>query len=194
LLPAIRKHTPQIVILDRLFEQEDSVQVLPKVKALPSAPMVLMLTALDEVKHRVEGLREGADDYLCKPFDFDELIARIEALSRRLEADASSHSDSHMLELGELKLNVDERVASLAGDELPLTKIEYDLLCYFVENTEKVLSRERILNRVWQSTSDPQTNIVDVYISRLRKHLQPDKSIEIKTLRGNGYRLTTTPE
>ncbi len=195
LLPNARKFKPEVIVLDRMFGDEDSVKELSNIKALSSAPMVLMLTALDEVKHRVEGLREGADDYLSKPFDFEELLARIETLNRRRDSGAVANTNSsNVISYKSLSLNTDERVASLADEELPLTKIEYDLLQYFIENSEKVLSRERILNRVWKSNSDPQTNIVDVYISRLRKHLPSEQGIEIKTLRGNGYRLTMTSE
>jgi len=134
-LPFIKKNAPQIVVLDRLFGSQDSLTILESIKALPTPPMVLMLTALDEVSERVKGLEMGADDYLCKPFDFDEL------------------------------------------------------LLYMAENQNKVLSRERILSRVWQTYSDPNTNIVDVYISRLRKKLEADQEISIQTLRGNGYRM-----
>ena len=186
-LPYIKEHTPSLVILDRLFGSEDSLEILDAIKALPSPPMVLMLTALDEVSERIAGLQQGADDYLCKPFDFDELLARLTALSRRSNQQALEYIK--ILELGSLRINLDERIAHLNDNELNLTKIEFDLLQYLVENKHKVLSRERILSRVWQSHSDPQTNIVDVYISRLRSKLDSDKNITIQTLRGNGYRL-----
>ena len=186
-VPYIREHSPTIVILDRLFGSEDSLDILDAIKALPSPPMVLMLTALDEVSERVTGLQQGADDYLCKPFDFDELLARLTALQRRSNTPLSIQQKE--LKLSSLTINIDERLAYLSNNELNLTKIEFDLLLYLVENQKKVLSRERIISRVWQSHSDPQTNIVDVYISRLRGKLDSDKNITIQTLRGNGYRL-----
>jgi two-component system response regulator PrrA len=186
-LPYISKNTPEIVVLDRLFGSEDSLIIVEAIKALPSPPMILILTALDDVTERVNGLQKGADDYLCKPFDFDELLARIAALRRR--ADKSAQSTRNTLGIGSLELAMDERIARINGTEISLTKIEFELLVYLTENQKKVLSRERILSRVWQTKSDPQTNIVDVYISRLRRKLEDDPKITIQTLRGNGYRL-----
>jgi DNA-binding response OmpR family regulator len=187
-LPYINKNAPEIVVLDRLFGTEDSLTIVEAIKALPSPPMILMLTALDDVSERVKGLQKGADDYLCKPFDFDELLARIAALRRR--ADKPKQTTRHTLGIGSLELAMDERIAFVNGIEISLTKIEFELLVYLTENQKKVLSRERILSRVWQTKSDPQTNIVDVYISRLRRKLVGDPKITIQTLRGNGYRLS----
>jgi DNA-binding response OmpR family regulator len=186
-LPYISKNTPEIVVLDRLFGTEDSLTIVEAIKALPSPPMILMLTALDDVSERINGLQKGADDYLCKPFDFDELLARIAALRRRV--DKTMRSPRPTLGIGSLELAMDERIALINGVEISLTKIEFELLVYLTENQKKVLSRERILSRVWQTKSDPQTNIVDVYISRLRRKLDDDPQITIQTLRGNGYRL-----
>jgi two-component system response regulator PrrA len=186
-LPYISKNAPEIVVLDRLFGYEDSLTIVEAIKALPSPPMILMLTALDDVSERIKGLQKGADDYLCKPFDFDELLARIAALQRRL--DKPAHSAQQTLGIGTLELAMDERIALINRVEISLTKLEFDLLVYLTENQRKVLSRERILSRVWQTKSDPQTNIVDVYISRLRRKLDGDPQITIQTLRGNGYRL-----
>lgn len=186
-LPFIKKNTPQIVVLDRLFGSQDSVSILESIKALPNPPMVLMLTALDEVSERVKGLEMGADDYLCKPFDFDELLARISALRRRMNA--PQQASQHTIKLGNLELALQERIVSVSDEELALTKIEFELLLYFAENQNKVLSRERILSRVWQTYSDPNTNIIDVYVSRLRKKIEREPRLSIQTLRGNGYRL-----
>lgn len=187
ILPSIKKNAPHIIILDRLFGAADSLTILKAIKTLPNPPMVLMLTALDEVPERVKGLEMGADDYLCKPFDFDELLARVLALKRRMNAPQQTVPPT--LRVGNLELALQERIALLNDEELALTKIEFELLLYFVENQNKVLSRERILSRVWQTYSDPNTNIVDVYVSRLRKKLERDPLLAIQTLRGNGYRL-----
>lgn len=187
-LPTVRKHKPQLLILDRMFHDEDSLTVVNTIKKLPSAPLILMLTALDEVSERVKGLHGGADDYLCKPFDFDELLARIAALSRRIKQ--THYEDDTNISIAGLSINTQERIVTLKGEELTLTKIEYELLLYLLESKNKVLSRERILSRVWQTQSDPHTNIVDVYISRLRKKLEVEKTLRIQTLRGNGYRLS----
>lgn len=186
-LPFIKKNTPQLLVLDRLFGSQDSLSILESIKALPNPPMVLMLTALDEVSERVKGLEMGADDYLCKPFDFDELLARITALRRRMSA--PQQASQNTIKLGNLELALQERIVSVNGEELALTKIEFELLLYFAENQNKVLSRERILSRVWQTYSDPNTNIIDVYVSRLRKKIEREPRLAIQTLRGNGYRL-----
>jgi len=188
-IPNIKKHSPAVVVLDRMFGSEDSLSIVGAIKSLQHAPMLLLLTAKDEVKDRVEGLQEGADDYLCKPFDFDELLARITALGRLMQNRPQANTPDHSLSLGYLEIHQDERIATLSGEEIKLTKVEYELLAYFLENTNKVLSRERILSRVWQMHADPQTNVVDVYISKLRKKLELDPSIIIETLRGNGYRI-----
>ncbi|MGB3725262.1 MAG: response regulator transcription factor [Glaciecola sp.] len=190
ILPYVKKHQPSIIVLDRLFGDDDSITIVNTIKQLPNAPMILMLTALDEINERVKGLQEGADDYLCKPFDFDELLARITALNRRYNAQTPTGLNT--LSAGPLRLMLDERIATLADTELALTKIEFELLTYLVENTNKVLSRERILSRVWQTYSDPNTNIVDVYISRLRKRIDDEQNITIQTLRGNGYRFSVS--
>ena len=163
------------------------MSILESIKTLPNPPMVLMLTALDEVPERVKGLEMGADDYLCKPFDFDELLARVLALKRRMNAPQQTVPPT--IRVGNLELALQERIALLNGEELALTKIEFELLLYFTENQNKVLSRERILSRVWQTYSDPNTNIIDVYVSRLRKKLEKDPLLVIQTLRGNGYRI-----
>lgn len=187
----VKQEKPDIIILDRMFGQEDSVSMLETIKSLPQAPMVLLLTAVDDVRERVQGLKAGADDYLCKPFDFDELLARIIALGRRISVQPSPSTE---LELGGLRFDLESRVLYACGNELSLTRIEYQLLQYLVENADKVLSRERIISRVWQSHSDPMTNVVDVYISRLRQKLPEAANIDIETLRGNGYRLCCRSE
>ncbi|WP_018981338.1 response regulator transcription factor [Salinimonas chungwhensis] len=187
LVVTARQYSPDILVLDRMFGSDDSITVLDSLKNLPAKPFILLLTAVDDVKDRVEGLKAGADDYLCKPFDFDELLARLWALSRRRSQTGQLHDDT--VSAGNLVIQTDSRLALVDETELSLTKLEYDLLLYLVENSAKVLSRERILSRVWKSHSDPLTNIVDVYISRLRKQLPENSGLLLETLRGNGYRL-----
>lgn len=186
-----RQHMPDVIILDRLFDEEDSLQILEDLRRKVPGAMILLLSALDEVSERVAGLKQGADDYLCKPFDFEELLARIESLARR--AGEKVQREQPPLAIGLLRLDRDSRLAFRDEQELVLTRIEFDLLLYFVENRGKVLSRERILNRVWDSQSDPLTNIVDVYVSRLRQKIDtPQDESLIQTLRGNGYRMRLT--
>lgn len=193
-LPYVKKHSPPVIVLDRLFGSEDSLSIIEALKALPSPPMILMLTALDDISERVKGLQTGADDYLCKPFDFDEFLARVTALKRLSEKLHRLVAQQSSLRLGGLEIRQDERIALLNSIEISLTKIEFEMLLYLTDNQKKVLSRERILSRVWQSHSNPQTNIVDVYISRLRRKLDSDPSITIQTLRGNGYRFSPTDQ
>jgi len=186
-----RQHTPDVLILDRLFEDEDSLALLEDLRRKVPGTMILLLSALDEVSERVAGLKQGADDYLCKPFDFEELLARIESLARR--AGEKVQREQPPLAIGLLRLDRENRLAFRDEEELVLTRIEFDLLLYFAENRGKVLSRERILNRVWDSQSDPLTNIVDVYVSRLRQKIDaPQGESLIQTLRGNGYRMRLT--
>lgn len=188
LIATITTEAPQVAVLDRMFGDTDSVVLLRSIKRLPVPPMILLLTAMDDVGDRVDGLRQGADDYLCKPFDFEELLARIEVLGRRLNLNQNSNSD--ILTCGPLTFLRDERIVRSSHGELKLTRLEYDLLEFFAENSGKVLSRDRILQRVWQSEKDPMTNIVDVYVSRARQKLSFTDDIVIETQRGNGYRLT----
>ncbi len=183
-----QKHKPSLIILDRLFADDDSIKEIQNIRQKVPHAMLLLLTALDDVSERVAGLKHGADDYLCKPFDFDELLARIEALARR--SGMRSENERSELSIGTLRIDRENRLAFSRNVELNLTKIEFDLLLYFAENEGKVLSRERILNRVWSTQSDPLTNIVDVYISRLRQKIDaPQSKSFIQTLRGNGYRM-----
>lgn len=191
LLDRVKREKPDLLVLDRMFDNDDSVTLLPALKQLSHAPMILLLTALDDTSEKVKGLDKGADDYLCKPFDFDELLARVNALGRRTRA--LHHDDTKKLRFANLELDLESKLASVTenghNEELTLTNIEFNLLNYFVESQNKVLTRERILSRVWQSNTDPLTNIVDVYISRLRQKLPSAAGIEIATIRGNGYRL-----
>ena len=191
LVDLAKREQPDLLVLDRMFGEDDSVEILPALKQLSHGPMVLLLSALDDIVEKVTGLDKGADDYLCKPFDFDELLARVNALGRRHRSQPDKAP--RQLSFANLQLDLESKLASITRDgnteELTLTNIEFNLLSYFIESQNKVLTRERILSRVWQSNTDPLTNIVDVYISRLRQKLPPAAGIEITTIRGNGYRL-----
>ncbi|MBC52935.1 MAG: DNA-binding response regulator [Gammaproteobacteria bacterium] len=183
---------PDVIVLDRLFGDEDSVLELPAILKRSPKSRILLLTALDDVNDRVTGLRAGADDYLCKPFDFDELLARVQALGRRIEGQAGEAVD--VVQQGNLALDPSSRLVRREGVEISLTSLEFDLLAFLMQNNGKALSRERILNKVWGQQSEPLTNIVDVYVSRLRQKLDnppPDESM-IQTVRGLGYRFRIT--
>lgn len=176
-----------VVILDRLLPGRDGMAVLQALKAQRPESRVLLLTALDAVEERVAGLRGGADDYLGKPFDFEELLARVEALGRR----GSGDRGTAFLSAGGVVLDTAARSVTVNGIPVELTRLEFDLLRLFLKELGRALSRERILSRVWSSSEDPMTNVVDVYVRRLRSKIdqgQEDRSL-IETLRGIGYRF-----
>ena len=178
----------ELVILDRMLPKKDGMYVLTKIKEKKPETKVLMLTALDDTEDRILGLRSGADDYLGKPFDFEELLARIEALSRRF----AQHAED-LLKSGDVVMDVDQRLVWKNNIVVKMTQMEFDLLRYFFTNQGKVLSREKILSRVWSNSEDPMTNIVDVYIRRIRVKLNDDGSF-IETVRGVGYRISNSDQ
>ncbi|MAC15855.1 MAG: DNA-binding response regulator [Alcanivorax sp.] len=178
----------ELVILDRMLPKKDGMYVLTKIKEKKPETKVLMLTALDDTEDRILGLRSGADDYLGKPFDFEELLARIEALSRRF----AQHAED-LLKSGDVVMDVDQRLVWKNNIVVKMTQMEFDLLRYFLTNQGKVLSREKILSRVWSNSEDPMTNIVDVYIRRIRVKLNDDGSF-IETVRGVGYRISNSDQ
>jgi DNA-binding response OmpR family regulator len=177
-----------VIVLDRMLPDIDGISVLKQIRQLGIATPILFLTALDDVEEKVHGLRSGGDDYLTKPFDFEELLARIEVLARRSGSAATEAEE--VLRLRNISINLTHRSVHRDNELIKLTALEYDLLRYLAKSGGRVLSRERILNNVWQMNSDPLTNVVDVYINRLRKKLdnEPHDSL-IETLRGVGYRL-----
>ena len=175
-----------LVILDRMLQDQDGIDFCRALRAQGIDVPVLMLTALDAVEERVDGLRAGADDYLGKPFDFEELIARVESLGRSRRRP----SEPELLQAGAVRLDSRARRAWSGDTELELTALEFDLLRTLVTHQGAALSRERILSAVWGQTEDPLTNIVDVYIGRLRRKLAAaGGDALIETVRGVGYRL-----
>lgn len=177
-----------VIILDRMLPDTDGIHVLRQLRQTGVETPVLFLTALDDIEDKVSGLRAGGDDYLTKPFDFDELLARLEALARRRSV--SAQADTPVINLGDITINEVHRTVQRDNQLIKMTALEYDLLLYLARSGGKVLSRERILNTVWQLQSDPMTNVVDVYINRLRKKIDPpDTESFIETLRGVGYKL-----
>lgn len=186
-LEYLRDRMFDVVILDIMLPGISGREVCQRMRARKDYTPVLMLTALDATDERVAGLRMGADDYLPKPFDFEELLARLTALRRRATQFNEEETDNRLsyaglsFDRGALTLTVD-------GNEIELSAKERDLIALFLTNQNKVLSRERILNSVWSTQEDPLTNVVDVYIGRLRKKIGPYGSL-IATVRGAGYRF-----
>lgn len=175
-----------VVILDVMLPKKDGFAVLAKLRGSGNMVPVIMLTALGEVDDRVRGLEAGADDYLPKPFSFDELLARIQALMRRSQA----IQPTAPLTIADLTLDPVSRQVSRGGQEIKLTAKEYGLLLHFMQNPGKVLSRARLTAHVWGGTEESFTNVVDVYVNYLRKKV--DKGFDpplIHTVRGAGYVL-----
>ena len=183
----------QLIILDVMLPGMNGLDVCRTLRLSGLGTPILMLSAMDTMENRVTGLRSGADDYLAKPFAFEELLAKIEALSRR----GDWHTDqaaTHVLKLGDIKFNFKSMVVTHGDVVINLTAKELSLLELFMRNPERVYSRERILSNVWGAQEDPLTNIVDVYIGRLRQKLGDNNSHEcteiLETIRGLGYRLS----
>lgn len=181
-------HAFDIVVLDLMLPGMGGQAVCQQMRAASDTTPVLMLTALDAVDDRVAGLRLGADDYLVKPFDFDELLARLEALCRRGAWAGSGEDREEVLAVGQLRFDGRSLEVTCCGQPVELSAKERDILKLLMTDAGRVFSRERILNAIWSVSEDPLTNIVDVYIGRLRKKLGPCGE-GIKTIRGAGYRL-----
>lgn len=176
-----------IILLDLMLPGISGQDVCRKLRARKVLTPILMLSALDAVEEKIEGLRLGADDYLPKPFDFDELIARIESLHRRANG-YTTQAKSTKLEFGDIVFDRLSYRVEVAGQEIDLSAKERDILVLFLSNQGRVLTRERILNAVWGVNSDPLTNVVDVYVGRLRRKLKHCGDT-ITTLRNVGYRI-----
>jgi DNA-binding response OmpR family regulator len=182
-LEEARAFSPALIILDIMLPKLDGVGVLKRLRRCGSRVPVVMLTARDTTLDKVHSLDLGADDYLTKPFDIEELLARIRALLRRADGD-------EILRVADLEVNTSTREVSRAGREVDLTAREYELLEFMARNPRRVLSREFLLSRVWDEELGLTTNLVDVYVSYLRKKVDaPGENKLIRTVRGAGYAL-----
>lgn len=177
-----------VILLDLMLPGIQGQDVCRKLRARKSKTPILMLTALDSPEERVDGLKMGADDYLPKPFDFEELIARVAALHRRATGYATDANQT-IISIGALIFDKSSLKVTLDGAEIELSKKERDLLLLFLTNSGLVLTRERILNSVLGVNADPLTNVVDVYVGRLRRKIGIEAE-RIVTLRNVGYRMT----
>lgn len=175
-----------VAIVDRMLPGLDGLAVIRALRAMGRDVPVLVLSALGDVDHRVEGLRAGGDDYLAKPFAFSELLARVEALARR----RSGTEESTTLEVGDLQLDLLSREARRGGQRVDLQPREYSLLEYLMRHAGQVVTRTMLLEAVWDLKFDPQTNVVDVHISRLRQKIDRDHPTPlIHTIRRAGYMM-----
>ena len=178
----------QAIILDLGLPDLNGRQVCEQWRAVGLDTPILMLTARDTVQDKVAGLRSGADDYLTKPFAFEELLARIEALMRRQNSEIKPESKE--LRVADLVLNRDIHEVRRGDAQIDLTPKEFTLLECFLRLPGKVLSRTRILEQVWGYSADPLTNVVDVYIRQLRRKIDDGHEVKLfKTVRGFGYKL-----
>jgi len=183
-LKAARDNPPDLVILDWMLPGLDGLEVCRRLRAGGPVP-ILMLTAKDAVADRVKGLGTGADDYMVKPFAFEELLARVRALLRRVRA-----TDETVLRFGDLTLNVSTREVTRGSRKLDLTTKEFDLLHFFMRHPRQVVTREMIYDRVWGYDFGGESNILEVYIRYLRTKLEADNEARLlQTVRGVGYAL-----
>ncbi|MDG2001475.1 MAG: response regulator transcription factor [Alphaproteobacteria bacterium] len=175
-----------VIILDRMLPEIDGLTIVTKLRNNKITTPVLFLSALGEVDDKVKGLKAGGDDYLTKPFSFSELIARIEALNRR----QNPKSDIDILKTYDLVLNKKSRKVTRNSILINLQPQEYKLLEVLMENSNEVITRTMLLEKVWDLHFDPQTNIIDVHISRLRKKIDKGHKIQlVQTIRGAGYSI-----
>jgi two-component system OmpR family response regulator len=175
-----------VLIVDRMMPRLDGVTMVERLRAGGDATPVLFLSALGEIHDRVAGLRAGGDDYLVKPYAFAELTARVEALARRRE----TGSVQTLLKVGDLEMDLLGREVRRAGQEIDLQPREFQLLEFLMRHAGQSVTRTMLLEKVWEYHFDPQTNVIDVHISRLRAKI--DKGFEramLQTVRGAGYRL-----
>ena len=175
------------VVLDRLLPELDGLSLIKSMRAAGLKTPVLMLTALSAVDERVKGLRAGADDYLVKPFSFQELHARIEALLRRPQ----EVEETHTLACRDLEVDLLTRKVTRGGREISLTPREFQILEFFLRRKNRVVSRTMLLEGVWDYHFDPNTNVVDVHISKLRRQIDENGADPmIETIRGAGYMVS----
>lgn len=196
-LRALRDRPPDLLILDVMVPGVDGLEIARRLRAaesaegLPPIP-VLMLTARDAVPDRVAGLRAGADDYLIKPFDFDELLARIEALLRRTRQQPQAQHE--LLEYSDLTVDLTSHVVRRGGRLVHLTAREFELLVLFMRHPDQVLQRNTIMNRIWGVDFFGDSNVLEVFVGNLRRALEASgESRLIQTVRGVGYVLRETP-
>ncbi len=175
-----------VLIVDRMLPVMDGLSVIENLRAAGDSTPVLILSALSEVDQRIEGLKSGGDDYLTKPYAFGELLARIDALLRRRDPQAVQTK----LAVGDLEMDLLARTVSRAGEKILLQPREFRLLEFLMKHEGQVVTRTMLLEKVWDYHFDPQTNVIDVHISRLRSKIDKDFDTPLlHTVRGSGYRL-----
>jgi two-component system OmpR family response regulator len=187
-LRTARGCAPHAVVLDGMLPDLDGLQVLRRLRyETPKLP-VLMLTARDALEHRLDGLEAGADDYVTKPFSLEEVVLRLRGLLRRAGAE-HARADESVRVLGDLVLTEETREVHRAGTPVRLTAKEFDLLSLMLDHPRQVLSKAQILDHVWSTSFDGGGNLVEVYISNLRRKIDKGRAPMIHTVRGLGYAI-----
>lgn len=182
-LVVVEEFQPDVVLVDIMVPGIDGVEFTRRIRERREDVGIIMVTALGEKKNKLEGFESGADDYVVKPFDIEELLARINAVARR-----SKLRSRDVIEVGNINIDLASRKVIVNGEEVELSKTEFELLVYLARNADTVLSKERILDAVWGSDFYGGTNVVEVYVNYLRKKLGSE-SWRLKTVRGVGYVL-----
>lgn len=193
-LDMVKKTNPDLVVLDLMLPKLDGLEVCRRLRQEKKHIPILMLTAKTDELDKVLGLELGADDYMTKPFSPRELTARVKAIFRRIEAlteEPRADGDESLLLIGHLQIDADGYVVLKDGEEIDLTPKEFELLLYMANHRGKVLSRDQLLNAVWNYDYVGDSRIVDVHVSHLRDKIEPDSRnpVYIKTVRGIGYKF-----
>lgn len=193
-LTLFRQKNPSLIILDLMLPEKDGFAVCREIRQESAVP-IIMLTARGELPDRIAGLELGADDYLAKPFEPRELVARIQTVLRRTNGDGSHQLTSDRIQAEDLTVDLRKRSASLHGHLLDLTTMEFEILALFLKNSEVVLSREEIMDRIRGIDWEAYNRSIDVGVSRLRQKLQddPKRPRYIKTIWGAGYQFLARP-
>lgn len=180
------------IILDLALPDKNGLEVCKDLRDRGNKTPILILSARKNIDTKVSGLHSGADDYLTKPFDNKELLARIEAITRRSQ---QSSDNSEFLTCGDLRINLLKREFSVDGKMVWLTNNEFNLMAYFLQNVDRVIDKEELADKVWGITFDTQTNFINVYVSYLRKKINEITPKEyIQTVRKRGFILTSNPD
>jgi len=189
-LESAMKDKWDIIILDRMLpNQVDGLSILSTLRALGKKTPVLVLSALSAVDDRVDGLRAGGDDYLVKPFSYSELVARMDALVRRTKPEL----EVKLLRVADLTVNITTQLVQRGGKTISLQPQEFRLLVYLMLNAHRIVTRTMLLETIWGYSFDPQSNVIDVQVSRLRRKIDSNFTIPlIHTIRGAGYTLSDT--
>jgi two-component system OmpR family response regulator len=186
-IAAARAQSPDVVVLDVMLPDMSGLDVLSRLRQHTPGLPLLLLTAKDAVEDRIAGLTAGGDDYVTKPFSLEELVLRLRALLRR--TGVTTDTAGAKLVVGDLVLDEDSHEVTRGGDEIALTSTEFELLRFMMRNAKKVLSKAQILDRVWSYDFGGRSNIVELYVSYLRKKIDNGRPPMIHTLRGAGYVL-----